>query len=47
MEINNYIWQDSKTGEKINKPADEYNHLMDAMRYSIEDFIRGSKVGFF
>lgn len=47
MEINNYIWQDSKTGEKINKPADEYNHLMDAMRYSVEDFIRGSKVGFF
>ena len=47
LEINNYVWQDSKTGEKINKPIDEYNHLMDAMRYSVEDFIRGRKISFF
>ena len=37
-EISNYTWDtDSKTGKKINKPIDDFNHLMDAMRYAVED----------
>ncbi len=35
-EINNYIWS-NKDGVVINKPVDDYNHLMDALRYAMED----------
>ena len=38
IEISNYVWDtDKKTGKEINKPIDEYNHLMDAMRYATEE----------
>ena len=45
-EISNYTWDEDKFGTKINKPIDDFNHLMDAMRYALEDFSRGSLVGF-
>ena len=46
-EIGNYTWdKDKKTGKSINKPVDDYNHLMDAMRYALEDFIRGDTFSF-
>lgn len=35
MELGNYVW-DTKDGQAVNKPIDEYNHLMDALRYSLE-----------
>lgn len=37
-EVNNYIWDEDKFGQKVNKPIDEFNHLMDAMRYALEGF---------
>ena len=46
-EIGTYQWaEDPKTGYKINRPVDDYNHLMDAMRYALEDFSRGSAFSF-
>jgi phage terminase large subunit len=37
-ELGNYVWdKDKSNGKAINKPVDEYNHLMDAMRYAMED----------
>ena len=27
----------TKEGSAINEPIDDYNHLMDALRYSLED----------
>lgn len=45
-EINNYTWDTDKFGSKINKPVDEFNHLMDAMRYALEDFNKGSVFSF-
>lgn len=46
-EISNYTWdEDTKTGKRLNKPIDDFNHLMDAMRYAIEDFVIGDLVGF-
>ena len=45
-EISNYVWDEDKTGAKINKPIDDFNHLMDAMRYALEEYSRGSLVGF-
>ncbi|MGL4875167.1 MAG: PBSX family phage terminase large subunit [Clostridium sp.] len=35
IEVNNYVW-DNKDGVMINKPIDDYNHLMDALRYAFE-----------
>lgn len=35
VELNNYVW-DTKNGQVINKPIDDYNHLMDALRYAME-----------
>lgn len=47
MEISNYAWDtDTRTGRRLNKPIDDFNHLMDAMRYGCEDFIRGETFSF-
>jgi len=35
-EIGSYTWDKDKFGNKINKPVDDFNHLMDAMRYAVE-----------
>ena len=45
-EISNYMWDVDKGGQKLNKPVDMYNHLLDAMRYAMEDFLRGSSFSF-
>ncbi len=44
MEIKNYVWdKDKKTGKALNKPIDNYNHLMDAWRYAVEPLIIKSR----
>lgn len=45
-EISNYTWDEDKFGTKINKPIDDFNHLMDAMRYAMQDFIKGETFSF-
>lgn len=45
-EISNYTWDVDKFGKKINKPIDDFNHLMDAMRYALEDFSKGETFSF-
>lgn len=40
-EIGNYTWAKDKFGNKINEPIDDFNHLMDAMRYALEQHIKG------
>ena len=42
-EISNYTWDKDKFGTKLNVPIDDFNHLMDAMRYALEKYITGSK----
>lgn len=39
-EISNYTWDKDKFGNKLNRPIDDFNHLMDAMRYALEKFSR-------
>ena len=34
-EYHNYYWHEMKDGTIINKPIDRFNHLMDALRYSV------------
>ncbi|WKY43922.1 PBSX family phage terminase large subunit [Eubacteriaceae bacterium ES2] len=43
VELNNYIW-DSKDGQILNKPVDDYNHLLDALRYATESIDRPSGI---
>ena len=46
-EISNYTWdKDKKTGKKLNVPIDDFNHLMDAMRYAMEEFSMGDAFSF-
>lgn len=42
-EISNYTWDKDKFGTKLNVPIDDFNHLMDAMRYALEEHITGRK----
>jgi phage terminase large subunit len=36
IELSNYVWATGRDGSMLNKPIDEYNHLMDAARYATE-----------
>lgn len=40
-EISNYTWDKDKFGNKLNKPIDDFNHLLDAFRYAMERFNKG------
>lgn len=39
-EISNYTWKQDKFGNKLNEPVDDFNHLLDAMRYALEKHIK-------
>ena len=41
-EISNYMWNNDKFGKRLNVPVDDFNHLMDAMRYGLEKWILGN-----
>lgn len=45
-EISNYTWAKDRQGNSVNTPIDEFNHLMDAMRYAFEDYGKGSVFSF-
>lgn len=45
-EISNYTWDVNKEGAKLNVPIDMFNHLMDAMRYALEDILKGDSFSF-
>lgn len=45
-EISNYTWAKDKFGNKTGKPIDDFNHLMDAMRYAMEDIQCGPTYSF-
>ncbi len=45
-EICNYTWDTDRFGNKINRPIDDFNHLMDAMRYAMEGISSGEAFSF-
>ena len=45
-EISNYTWDTDRVGNKIGRPIDDFNHLMDAMRYACEGDMRGATFSF-
>lgn len=43
VELSNYCWApDKDTGQLTTEPIDEYNHLMDALRYATDDLNRNT-----
>lgn len=42
-EISNYTWNTDKFNKRLNVPIDDFNHLMDAMRYALEKYISRNK----
>lgn len=46
LELENYSWKkDSKTGEYINQPIDEFNHACDSIRYALQCVHKKIKAG--
>ena len=45
-EISCYCWERDREGRYLNYPADETNHLMDAMRYAVSDLLMGDVYSF-
>ncbi len=43
-EIEQYHWKEDKYGNVLEVPADENNHLLDALRYALEDEILSAEV---
>lgn len=44
-EFLNYAWKvDKKTGKTTNQPMDEFNHFIDALRYSVEKYMKDTKL---
>lgn len=44
-ELENYCWdKDKQTNEYTNKPVDNFNHILDALRYAVEELSRGWKI---
>lgn len=37
IELNNYVWDTDTDGKIKNEPIDDFNHLMDSMRYACEN----------
>jgi phage terminase large subunit len=33
QELRNYLWKETRAGKTLNKPIDDWNHLLDAFRY--------------
>lgn len=45
-EISNYTWDKDRFGNTLNVPIDEFNHLMDALRYATEKIQSGDTFSF-
>jgi phage terminase large subunit len=45
-EISNYTWDEDRFGKRLNVPTDDFNHLMDSMRYATIELARPSRFSF-
>ncbi|MDD9270229.1 PBSX family phage terminase large subunit [Paenibacillus sp. GCM10023248] len=46
VELSSYVWDQDKTGRFLNRPIDDFNHAMDALRYAMEQIRKGSGISF-
>lgn len=45
-EFSSYIWAKDRHGQSTNKPIDDFNHGIDAIRYALTDKLRRKKLDF-
>jgi phage terminase large subunit len=45
MELGRYIWKVDKLGKSLNQPIDQYNHLIDPLRYIALNKLRIDNIG--
>lgn len=43
IELGNYCHRQDKTGQWMNEPIGDFNHLMDAMRYAVTDRVKSGR----
>lgn len=46
IELSSYVWEQNKAGKFLNKPIDDFNHTIDALRYAMEQIRKPSGVSF-
>ncbi|MCM3747443.1 PBSX family phage terminase large subunit [Paenibacillus pasadenensis] len=46
MELSSYVWEQNKAGKFLNQPIDDFNHILDALRYAAEQIRRGGNASF-
>ncbi|WP_205622750.1 PBSX family phage terminase large subunit [Paenibacillus wynnii] len=46
IELSSYVWEQNKAGKFLNRPVDDFNHAMDALRYAMEQIRKGNEVSF-
>ncbi|SDJ76734.1 PBSX family phage terminase large subunit [Paenibacillus naphthalenovorans] len=46
MELSSYVWDQDKSGRFLNRPIDDFNHALDALRYAMEQIRKPSGVSF-
>ncbi len=39
-ELSSYAWDTDRFGKRLNVPVDDFNHLLDAMRYGMERYVK-------
>jgi phage terminase large subunit len=44
IEFSNYAWAVDKDGKTTNKPCDDFNHFIDSLRYSVEQYMKLEKI---
>lgn len=45
VEIKNYTWKkDKATNEYVNTPIDDYNHILDSLRYAVQSIKKKAKI---
>lgn len=45
-EFRNYKWAEDKEGNLLNKPIDDFNHSIDAVRYGLFDMVKAKEIKF-
>ena len=45
-ELRNYKWAEDKEGQQLDKPIDDFNHSIDALRYAAFDMTRAKDIKF-
>ncbi|MEC0089345.1 PBSX family phage terminase large subunit [Paenibacillus macquariensis] len=46
IELSGYVWDQNKAGKFLNRPVDDFNHTLDALRYAMEQIRKPDAISF-